>query len=1023
MVLKLQLYAKTTCLCAFFILLSYAETKAQTIETSTKSNVARNYPSYNGSFQKAESFFFKEYYAQCLVEIKNTPRADLNEYESSIIGFYEAVSSAYMQKGEAVQIIKKYITLNKNIIYNNIALTVLGQNLLESGRAEEAIETFKEVDTKTLNKIIELRYNFYYAKALFESEMFLEAKFRLSKIEKPYNQYANDISYFLSYIKYYEKDYEGAMAEFTELSLNDKYDKLSIYIAQLKFQHGDYKFIVDNIHSLLEQEKDENKVELYRISGESYFALKNSAEAVVWLDKYIEAGGVLSVEHRYIIGYSHYMNNMYKQAIEYFTQIIEGDDQMTQNAYYHLADSYLKTDDKMGALRAFSMAATLDYDKNISEDALYNQVKLTYETGGGNVYSQLMELMERFMAKYPNSEHNEEIKGYLLSIYINTSDYYNAAKAIEMIENPSDEVLSALQRMRYELAISSFNQKNYPEAIELLNETIYFNINTKYNTLALYWKAEAMYRLGDTSQETIDIFKKFMRLSTPLVKENIFARYSLGYIEFNNKQWDSANQMFKDFIELYDTSDIYSADAMERLGDIAFGKSDYQEAIKYYSQVKEHDQKNKDYADYQIAESWGLSNNLDKKSEKLKEIASSQTSAYKDLATIDLAAIYNRSNRYALSEQTLNDYVKYNVDSPYYTYALLELAIANANQNKNKEALKYYKKIATMYPNSPEANDALVAIKSIYIAEGNVTPYFDFMKSINMDSEIDSSEKEKLSFQALQHQYMANKSESVVELAKKYRNQYPNGSNRNDVTYYYAESLMKTSNDSKALEEFKKIIALPNNPYTVSSLIFSDRIYSKSNDLKNRYECNEKIYQYSNDAKTKFTALDNVMTISLNLKDYKKIENSYNLVFKHKGAPKEILSLAHFARAKQAFEKKDYVTAFADLRKSRMPITSAEGAEGEYMKAVILFSEKKYDDTEEFVMTFSKRDTPHQYWVAKCFILLGDVYVAREDLFQAKATYQSIVEGYDNNNDGIIELAKKKVEELGSLETTNQQTK
>ena len=52
------------------------------------------------------------------------------------------------------------------------------------------------------------------------------------------------------------------------------------------------------------------------------------------------------------------------------------------------------------------------------------------------------------------------------------------------------------------------------------------------------------------------------------------------------------------------------------------------------------------------------------------------------------------------------------------------------------------------------------------------------------------------------------------------------------------------------------------------------------------------------------------------------------------------------------------------------------------------------------------------YWLAKAYILLGDVYVRRGDNFQARATYQSVADGYSPADDGIVDEAKKRIEKL-----------
>ena len=53
----------------------------------------------------------------------------------------------------------------------------------------------------------------------------------------------------------------------------------------------------------------------------------------------------------------------------------------------------------------------------------------------------------------------------------------------------------------------------------------------------------------------------------------------------------------------------------------------------------------------------------------------------------------------------------------------------------------------------------------------------------------------------------------------------------------------------------------------------------------------------------------------------------------------------------------------------------------------------------------------HNYWVAKAYILLADNYVKLKDTFQAKATLQSIVDGYRGDDD-ILTTARQKLDAL-----------
>ena len=75
---------------------------------------------------------------------------------------------------------------------------------------------------------------------------------------------------------------------------------------------------------------------------------------------------------------------------------------MAQNAYYHLADSYLKTNQKTAALNAFKRASEMQFNPVIAEDALLNYARLSYEIG--NSYESPSVVLQRFVETYPKTK-------------------------------------------------------------------------------------------------------------------------------------------------------------------------------------------------------------------------------------------------------------------------------------------------------------------------------------------------------------------------------------------------------------------------------------------------------------------------------------------------------------------------------------------------------------------------------------------------------------------------------------------
>ena len=75
------------------------------------------------------------------------------------------------------------------------------------------------------------------------------------------------------------------------------------------------------------------------------------------------------------------------------------------------------------------------------------------------------------------------------------------------------------------------------------------------------------------------------------------------------------------------------------------------------------------------------------------------------------------------------------------------------------------------------------------------------------------------------------------------------------------------------------------------------------------------------------------------------------------------------------------------------------GAESKYLYGQYLYNQNAYKLAEAEVMDLIQKNTPHQYWLARGFILLSDIYIAQDDDFQAKQYLISLQENYRADDD------------------------
>jgi hypothetical protein len=76
------------------------------------------------------------------------------------------------------------------------------------------------------------------------------------------------------------------------------------------------------------------------------------------------------------------------------------------------------------------------------------------------------------------------------------------------------------------------------------------------------------------------------------------------------------------------------------------------------------------------------------------------------------------------------------------------------------------------------------------------------------------------------------------------------------------------------------------------------------------------------------------------------------------------------------------------------------------------------DQAEKVITDFADKTTPHQFWMAKSFLLWADIFKIKGDDFQAIQTLQSLIDYYEKTDDGIVDEAKAKRKQLADKQST-----
>jgi TolA-binding protein len=279
------------------------------------------------------------------------------------------------------------------------------------------------------------------------------------------------------------------------------------------------------------------------------------------------------------------------------------------------------------------------------------------------------------------------------------------------------------------------------------------------------------------------------------------------------------------------------------------------------------------------------------------------------------------------------------------------------------------------------------------------------------------SQKDSLLYTSGENLYIKANYEKASEVFKNYLSEFPNGSFRQNAQYYLAECLRSAGKTDEALKLYIEVSGEPNNQFLEQSLIAAAFILDNKEDYTSSLVYYEKLEKVaSNDANT-LISLKGELNSAYQAGDAQKTIIAAGKINSSANIPEEVVREATFLSAKANYSLNNFDNALRDFRKVATEVTSLEGAESKYRVAELLYKNDKTAEAEKTVNEFVDQKSPHQYWMARVFLLLADISVKKGDILQARATLQSLKDYYKVDNDGILDEVKAKLNSLDENKT------
>lgn len=957
----------------------------------------------------------KELFSKVIENISN-PESELRINAQ----YYYGLCALEQFNPDAQNLITRFITEHPENIKANIANFQMGRIEYRNKNFDKATTWFDKVDAIALQDVYLSEFYFKKGYSHFMIEDYDLAKKCFVEVKDSESKYKAPANYYYGHIEYLQKNYETAFNTLNKLKEDATFGPIvPYYITHIYYLQGKYEEVIKYAPPVLDSASTKRAPEIARLIGNSYFELKKYQEALPFYEKFITKAANINRQDYYQFGYTYYKVNQATKAIENFEKVVGVEDSLSQNAYYYLGDVYIINNQKKQAREAFKYANKLAYNKTIEEDALFNFAKLSYELSM-NPYNEAISSFQQYIEKYPNSTKLDEAKTYLMEMFLTTNNYKDALASIENIKDKSYKFKVAYQKIAYFRGVELFNNNQMNEAIEMFNKSLSLPVINSVTSEAYYWKAESYYRLAKYDTSLIN-YDKFLlsdgAFSLPIYST---AHYNMGYAYFLSKDYEKANYNFRKFITYNIENKRMLSDAYLRIGDCYFVLKEYQAAFDNYDNSQKMNIQDVDYAIFQKSLVYGALGKLEDKINLTKTLLDKYPkSNYIDDAKFEMGNTYMIENQNDKALLYYNKIINEHKTSSFVKKSLLNIGLIQFNNDQNDASLATLKKVVANYPNSVEAKEALFTIRNIYVEKNNVDEFINYTSLAGI-ANISNSEQDSITYIAAENSYMNGDCDNSVKSFTNYLSKFPDGYFTINANFYKAECSNKSSKTNEALHSYLYVLRQGKSKFSEKSAYKVSQIYYKQKMYDSALVYYTQLGSIAEFKSNQVDAKIGIMRCNYQLENYQNAISYANMLLKEEKVSAYLINECNITIARSAFATDSLSLASTYYGITAKQATNELGAESKYQIAYILFKQKNYVQSEKVIFELADKFNSYELWKAKGFILLADIYLAKNNIFQAKHTLQSVIDNYDGAD--LIKIAQDKLNEISKLENNKPNT-
>lgn len=969
-----------------------------------------NKPDAQGYLERGIHMYADRNYSGCIDQLTHLSQLDANPEQAEEALYYLGLASQGMGEAGAVDIFREFLRLYPVSPRRADVAMSIGDYYFHRGNYGQALQEYSTVNPLALqsDRCDELTYRTAYSYMLIGENPTAASLFRGLQNN---GKYGNAARFYLGYLAYADKDYPLALQYFRNVDTSrEPGNAAPYYEAQIAFIQEDYTRALELARRLIaDGSVAQFTPECNRIAGESLYNLGNEDEALPYLWKYCAEATEPQPSAFYILGMDEYRRGDYDAAIKLLQQSANTTSAMGQSAYLFLGQAYLKRGDTNPALMAFENAYRMNFDRDVRETAFYNYAVARMD-GGRVPFGNSVSLLENFLSEYPDSRYSADVQRYIVNGYMSDNDYENALAALDRMPNPSAELQKAKQRVLLVLGSREYTSGKVSQAISHLSQAKRIKSgDPSLSRQCDLWLGDCYFTRGNYD-EAATSYKNFIA-STPKTDlgNRALAYYDLGYTRFNQERYSDALTDFRDAVSLLKAGNTglpasLLSDSYNRIADCNYYLSDFAAAADNYSKAYDLNPSAGDYALYQLAMMKGLRKDYSGKIESIDMLMSRfPSSGLIPSALLEKAESQSAMGATDKAIATYRQLVKQYPNTAPGRNGYLQLAITYINRGERSNGIDTYKKVITTFPTSEEARIAADDLKQLYAADGNLQAFVSFINSVPDAPRYEASDLEKLAFQAAENDYVNSGSVSKLNA---YITDYPGGADRAQALYYLADAAWNSGNPAEAQGYAVQVLQKhPDAEVAEDAMLIKAAAESSLGKTEIAYSTYEQLESRASGSNMLREARIGLMRTAADLGKYDDVVATADKLLATTAANSSTdASEIKFMRGMANNNLGHYDSAYKDWKELAANPSDIYGAKSAYYLGSSQLERGQLKDAKATADRLISSDTPHQYWLARGFILYSDILRKEGKKFEADEYLKSLKSNYPGTEADIFQM-------------------